>query len=386
MKKESFGTDTLKEIEIVNCPEFIKQMDMHKYSMHNKKIIVLNIECLAKYLAVNNDVVYITTSKDKADNFKYYGNCFSIFLPGKIDKLNNIMKHLDMRIDLHSFDFVIGNPPYDGELYLTIAEQVRHYLKEDGVEIILGPTQCLDNPYKTTYINNHKDLFNHLLEVEHVDKKIYECFDSFKGYSNLGKFIIKKNKSYINIDELWKKTRSEDEASLIEKIMNSSVKKISEVTTNNTKHGFCIPVGAIGGGKHYLVYDTVYCLAGGKALVESTKQKRKGHKGITTAKWIDFLEYDGKNPLNTNTTYIRVKDLQQAEIFYNAYRNFDVLRGLTTLARFGGGNIMHEFIPYYENPISEEEIIKDLRLNETDMKILKEYAKSDSYIWVTFPK
>ena len=135
-KINNFGTDTLKEDEILNWPlfikEFIKLSDLSDNQLTNKRILVINIECLARYFSLNNDVVYLSTDIDKVNAYRKYYNNISIFVKPRKNKMLKVDKYLDMKTSLNSFDYIIGNPPYDRDLYLSVAEQLHPFLKEGG--------------------------------------------------------------------------------------------------------------------------------------------------------------------------------------------------------------------------------------------------------------
>lgn len=380
-KINNFGTDTLKEDEILNWPlfikEFIKLSDLSDNQLTNKRILVINIECLARYFSLNNDVVYLSTDIDKVNAYRKYYNNISIFVKPRKNKMLKVDKYLDMKTSLNSFDYIIGNPPYDRDLYLSVAEQLHPFLKEGGKEMIIGPTLCIDNPFYYDFVNKHKNLFTYLSDVEYLNKEMIECFESFKGYTNLAIISFDKKKTFNNINALWKNGKNGKEISLVEKLMSKKIIKISNVCKEITNSGIFVPIGNIGGGKHYLVFDKVFCIKDGMILC-NVSGKRKEY----VLKWLTPKECEEKKIKYTNIG-IKVNSLKEAETIYNAYRNFDTLRGICTLSRFGSQHVKFEFIPYYCTN-NEEEIKQDLRLDENDVLILKNYAKCDSYLTVNF--
>lgn len=381
-KLNKFGTDTLKEVEILNWPAFIKEFgrifDLRQCT--NKRILVINIAPLAQYLSYldNADIIYMSTDIDKINETRErYPAIISIFVKPDKNKMINVNKYLDMKTSLNSFDYVIGNPNYDKDLYLCVAEGCHPFLKEGGKEMILGPTLCIDNPYYYEFVNKHKDLFTHLSGVEYLSNEMIECFESFNGYTNLAVFTFEKEKVFVDINKLWKNGKNGEEISLVEKLMSKKIVKISDICKEITNNGIFVPIGDIGGGKHYLVFEKALCVKNGMVLC-NVSGKRKEY----SLKWLTTKECEKKNIKYSNIG-IKVNSLEEAETVYNSYRNFDTLRGICTMSRFGSQHVKFEFIPYYCTN-NEEDIIKDLRLDTNEIAILKNYSKSDSYLKIRF--
>ena len=74
-----------------------------------------------------------------------------------------------------TYDCIIGNPPYDGNLHLKIINSVLPYLKEDGTASFIHPARWLQDPlaeYKSgTDKVRFKNIVKRLEDVKFIDKK-----------------------------------------------------------------------------------------------------------------------------------------------------------------------------------------------------------------------
>ena len=371
MEQQKFGTDDRHEF-IVN--DFIGHVKEWNKLLQPKgaKVLIIDEMPLALEYARENEVVYVSTRKSNVEFVKQHFNNIKA-LNIRLDKLKIIAKILEVR-NMVTFDFIVGNPPYCGDLFLNISQQLQPYLTKDGKMFILAPSQCIENPGKMHYQTVYQQLFQHLETLNLVPDEMKRQFDSFNGFTNLGIYGFVKNKVNRDVNSMWEYLNNEQVVEITKKIKASRLPMVSDVLVKNTANGIIVPIGSIGGDtKKFISYATFkYCKDGicstlikGKhgMLYENKIPISKQKEGVQDNKIIRGI------PCGTEESAIRT---------WKLYRHNKLMTGLCVISRFGSGNNNLKQIPFFSNEnheITNKEIIEALNLNEDNVKYLKKIAE-----------
>lgn len=376
-----YGTKSYEEIRVIDYSEMTKAYfdtlskydDISAKSITNKKILIFNLMPLHSYLNLANKVTVVTTNKKLSDECtNKYCNCNVILL----SDLKELEYKLNHYVDMNSLDYIFANPPYDGDLYLDIAETLLPYINENGTMNILGPMQCIQTPAPHEYKFIHQQLFSHIKSYKIMDPKYYYLFDSFKGYTDLGIIRYVKEDRQFNIHTAWREYHNKELVALYDKILNSNITKISDVIEKRADKGIIVPIGRIGGTKRYAVYNDFLLYDNGKCYVMKKENKNSGK----TLQIIPISKCDAKGIENGKIVQgIRMKSVDQAIKFHKKYRNNYILKGLFGLSLCGSQNPQWNVVPYFsmENEIDNKYIVDALKLNKTDLNILACLGKKD---------
>ena len=368
-----FGTDDKHEYEVNDFLGHIAEWNKLLQPRKAKVLIINEMSLVFEYAKkeYENEVVYVSTTKSNIDFVKQHvKGVFALHIG--FSRLKSIAKILEVR-NMVTFDFIVGNPPYCGDLFLNISQQLQPYLTKDGKMFILAPTACLDNPSYFQYKQVYANLFSHLESLTALPDEIKNQFDSFNGFSKVGIYKFAKETVNRDINIMWEALNDEQFVEIKKKIKTSNVKMVADVMVRNTANGIIVPIADIGGAKRFMSYALFkYCNDGICTTLI------KGKNGMLHENRIPISQQ--KEGVKDNKIYcgLPCSTIQQAENVWRLYRHKKLMRGLITLAQGGSAHIDRKEVPYFpclETIPTDKEIAQALNLNEDNVKYLKKIAE-----------
>lgn len=367
-----FKTKLLNEAAVKDVAAHVDEWNKIIMPRDSTILILNELSLVYEYTRkeLNNKIVYVSSTEEFVEEAKKrFPDVFSIYISGH--NLRKIDKRLEMKIKPNSINYIIGNPPYDGDLFLEIAELLQPYLAKDGKEVILAPTACIDNPSYKLYINMYSKLFSHFERIEKVSDELCKTFDSYNGYSALGIYVFKKEEVGRDPRKIWKNRNDDNFVEIRKKLENMEMPTISDVVVRNRYEGIIVPIGQIGGGKRYLVYDKFKYSVNGACKIINKKDSKHGIvETVPLSKYSSFGVENGRINIG-----IPVKTEEEADLIWKLYRDNLILRGICVFSRGGGARIDYKMIPYFScrnGMPTEMEIINALGLSDENVKYLKE--------------
>lgn len=375
-----FGTKETAECNINDHDMMIKQFynicfpGINYVILENKKILVLNVECLSEYLSPKNNVKIVTTSLDKLDILKSKHKNSSVdYLNIDVNMKNKeimfeLYKYLKNNIKQNSMDYIISNLPYKRDLYLSISELLLNYINDNGKLLMVGPLNTIASPTQMTYKIKYNELWKHLERYKELHIDMYygenKIFDQYGDYTFLGIMSFVKNTTTFNIYNEWERFQEPQAAKLIHKIKQLNIPTLADVIVKNTNHGILVPLTNVTGGydrKNRAVYMDFVYYEKGKCYVKGDV--------VPLSKVIK----------NTNKIpqAVRVKNSEQATRFHTLYKNNYLLQGFASLSCGGTRHLDYSIIPYFscETKINDGDIVSMCQLNEDDINLLRKYSK-----------
>lgn len=375
-----YGTKKLKEMPIRGQEIFAKIFvnswskfdNLNIYDIKNKNILVFDFYPMANYLSPENKVTYLSTSEKMTKEFKekHASNVKCV----SFNNIEELKQKLNKYLKTGTMNYIIGNPPYDKDLYLKICEVLLPYLTEDGTLNIIGPSQWITMGCGHQYRKVHQDLYNKLIGFELIDPDKYEHFENFLGITRVGVMRFSKNgkQDTESNNNIWKEHEDKDVVSLVEKIKSSKCKKLSDVIVKNASFGTYVPLGDVGGySKKYVVYSDLICVHNGECYVKKNGEITK----------IPVLKYEGEG-LNKGKAAraVMMKSLDQAIRWHDKYKSNVILKGFAGLSLFKGTHFHYDYVYYlpFDKEMTNEEISKELNLNENNIEVLRKFAKTQT--------
>lgn len=375
-----FGTKETTECNINDHDTMIKQFynicfpGINYVILENKKMLVLNLECLSEYLSPKNDVKIVTTSLDKLDVLKSKHKNSSVdYLNIDVNMKNKeimseLNKYLKNNIKQNSMDYIISNLPYKRDLYLSISELLLNYINYDGKLLMVGPLNTIASPTQMSYKIKYNELWKHLERYKELPVDMYygenKIFDQYGDYTFLGIMSFVKNTTSFNIYNEWERFQEPQAVKLIHKIKQLNIPTLADVIVKNTNHGILVPLTNVTGGydrKNRAVYMDFVYYEKGKCYVKGDV--------IPLSK---FIKNTNKIP-----QAVRVKNSEQATRFHTLYKNNYLLQGFASLSCGGTRHLDYSIIPYFscETKINDGNIVDMCQLNEDDINLLRKYSK-----------
>lgn len=379
IKEGKFATKTTVECNINNQDVLIKQFfnicfpGISYVILENKKILVLNVECLSSYLSPKNNVKTATTSLEKFNilnkrhndsNLQYLN--INIKMKNK-EILKELTFYLKNNIKLNSMDYIISNLPYKRDLYLSISELLLNYINDNGKLLMVGPLNTIASPTQMSYKIKYNELWKHLERYKELPVDMYygenKIFDQYGDYTFLGILSFIKKTTSFNIYTEWERFQEPQAVKLIQKIKQLNIPTLNDAMIKNTNHGILVPLTNVTGGydrKNRAVYMDFVYYDKGKCYV-------KGNV-------VPLSEMQNSNKI---ARAVRMKTKEQAVRFHSTYRDNYLLQGFASLSCGGTRHLDYTIIPYFscEADTKDADIINMCKLNEDDINLLKKYSK-----------
>ena len=194
-----------------------------------------------------------------------------------------------------TYDFILMNPPYDGNLHLKIVEQSIPMLTDDGILVNLSPIRWLQDPlakYKkgSDYCKFEESVAKHIENL--VEISMVDACDMFgAGFnSDLGIYYITKNGGWKNNINTTK--------SFVDKILQKATdKSIMDIATKECWRGeykgiFGVINSHYGDIEHFIKNDyKLFCKGRytntNKVLFFDTEQERQAMFSYLSSKLMD---------------------------------------------------------------------------------------------------
>lgn len=350
------------------CNVFKKYTFEDNIILNNKDILIFNADPLI-YLANSNNIVCLTTHEDKFEELcRKYDNVKIVLINKEniVEETKKALKQLNMK-----FDYIFGNPPYDDDLHLKVADIVRLYIKDNGSCNLIEPLSafCLkDNKYAKSFNN----LFKHVRSYQIIDPKDHKFFESCNTFQDLGIIRYVNEITSFDVFNEWKRYYPEMINNIRMKIYHSNIPTIDDVRTKTLHRGIVVPLSHIGSVKGCVYKNFIYINDG---MVKVLKTKKSKDKNIFEKAEYVPLNKLGKHP----ETGVLMKSVEQAARWHYEYYHNPILKGLDWLSHLGSARRKPSLVPYFsfETNMTENEICEKLNLTEEESTFIKQCSCKD---------
>lgn len=346
----------------------------------NKRILIVNMFALAKLLALQNKVTYLTVDTAKCDLFnstvnkypeKYNNDDVGILMDSKFENLENEIGNMQ-------FDYILGNPPYNGNLHLKILDKIYKHLNPTGKLVWIAPIDwllCTPNYFKNNK-NTFKKLFNNEL-IKHYSfiNTTLTIEDNFRIFNNsripvkLGISIIDNSKETTIFKDL---TIDNIHTKICKKIFDYP-DKLSNHLEKNKNDGIRLNFKRIGGGvwtnriPHTFdffsyEYNIIY-----NGYLKNGKIYYDMNKGNQYTKKLNFIPES-----------IKFNDENEANNFLNFYRS-DIIRWYIGFMH-PSMRIHPNYFPFISDKLSDLEICKKFKITNEEYQLIKQETKNFPFI------
>lgn len=398
--KNKYATKTLNETFVKDRQRYVKLFYKHMFGnvrgdLFNKKILCINIEPLAtKVYDDGNEVFAIVTSQERMQQLiKERSNikCLYCDIDIKmkreevINKLIETLKH----IKKNSMDHIFVNLPFKGSLHLEITELLQQYLKEDGKIDAVQPITYLASEKQKTNKRKYNNLLRCITKYTVMDPEDWmgknKLFEELNDYTWYGIVQYGKKDNAFDQWSQWRIIQEPSVVKIIDKIKLLNLPTVASIVSKNVKainDTIILPFTDVTGGydrTNRLVYTNAVYVQNKMIFDNSVGQfvKPEDFKGQGKPLGKDF---------RVSLGYI-CKDATEAQILFNAYNNYDILQGFTSISCYGNRHIERDRLPWVPASIagSYEDTIEYLGLDEEDILTLRRYSvpckiKQTSYV------
>lgn len=354
-----------------NLPENLMQYMCKHYEndmiIIGKRILVIRMLDLAKQYAVKNSVTYITDNKEKYNEFlkainnkENYGEDDSVELIEDWNSIGEIVKNMP------TFDFIIGNPPYEGKytpLYLQILEVCQ---KVANKVVWLCPAQWVKSYHYTNGCEKiRKVVGKTLCSYEHISSP----FENAYLANEVGIYVFDKSKYNINYNEIfWEKFTKKD-------LAKSIVNKFKSYKDNVNNHSDRTNISILPGN---------WC--------NICRIRGNVRESQPLWDWTTLFGKESKNnfkyKVGTHMNHIKFDTVDECKNFI-AYTETDIICFAIYVSKDNNNQTpsMLNIIPWlgdYTHEWTEEAIAKELNLTQEEVDYIHEEMKN--FGWKAAPK